>query len=362
MLAVRSLVTSVTSGVTSDLTASTPRIQATLNPEAAARLGLTDASVGQLVAQAFRGTTVGQLPIDGQQQDVILRSGPAPESIEAVRALPLPTVAGPVRLDSVATVSQVDSPVRIKRIDGQRTATVSATATGRNVGAITTQLRSRLAALALPAGATYAIGGVSAQQQDAFADLGLALLAAIVIVFMILMGTFRSVAHTLILLVSVPFAATGALILLLLTGTPLGVPALIGVLMLVGIVVTNAIVLLDLINQYRARGMGVREAVMAGGRHRLRPILMTALATICALVPMALGITGSGGFISRPLAIVVIGGLVSSTLLTLVLVPTLYTMVENTKARWRARRERHRIPPAGDAGAPRREVLEPVAD
>ena len=115
-------------------------------------------------------------------------------------------------------------------------------------------------------------------------------------------------------------------------------PALIGVLMLVGIVVTNAIVLLDLINQYRAQGMAVREAVVEGGRRRLRPILMTAVATIFALLPMALGFTGEGGFISQPLAVVVIGGLLSSTLLTLILVPTLYTMVERTKESLRERR------------------------
>src|SRR6185369_2319013 len=104
-------------------------------------------------------------------------------------------------------------------------------------------------------------------------------------------------------------------------------------------VVTNAIVLMDLINQYRESGMPVLEAVIEGGRHRLRPILMTAVATICALAPMAIGLTGEGGFISQPLAIVVIGGLVSSTLLTLVLVPTLYTMVEGVKERRRLKRE-----------------------
>ena len=158
------------------------------------------------------------------------------------------------------------------------------------------------------------------------------MLAAIAIVFIIMVATFRSLLQPLLLLISIPFAATGAIALLLATGTPLGVPALIGVLMLVGIVVTNAIVLMDLINHYRQAGLGVQEAVVEGGRHRLRPILMTAIATIFALLPMALGLTGEGGFISQPLAIVVIGGLVSSTLLTLVLVPTLYTMVGEHQA------------------------------
>ena len=187
------------------------------------------------------------------------------------------------------------------------------------------------------------MGGASAEQAEAFGDLGLAVLAAIAIVFVIMVATFRSLIQPLILLVSIPFAATGAIALLLGTNTPLGVPALIGILMLVGIVVTNAIVLMDLINQYRDQGMGVQEAVIEGGRRRLRPILMTAIATIFALLPMALGLTGQGGFISQPLAVVVIGGLISSTLLTLVLVPTLYTMVENTKERFRRRR--------GSAGA-----------
>ena len=143
-------------------------------------------------------------------------------------------------------------------------------------------------------------------------------------------------------MVSVPFAATGVVLALLLTGTPLGVSALIGTLMLVGIVVTNAIVLLDLVRQYRDGGMGTQEAVIEGGRRRLRPILMTALATVGALVPMAAGLTASSGFVSQPLAIVVIGGLTSSTVLTLVIVPVLYTIVEDTKDRLKKRRDRRR--------------------
>jgi HAE1 family hydrophobic/amphiphilic exporter-1 len=136
----------------------------------------------------------------------------------------------------------------------------------------------------------------------------------------------------------VPFAATGALALLLITGTALGIPAMIGLLMLIGIVVTNAIVLIDLINQYRESGAGISDSIVNGARLRLRPIVMTALATIFALLPMGLGVTGGGIFISKPLAIVVIGGLVSSTILTLILVPVLYDLVERTRERVRLRR------------------------
>ena len=196
----------------------------------------------------------------------------------------------------------------------------------------------------LPAGAEVTVGGVAADQASAFSDLGLALVLAIAIVFIVLVATFNSLAQPLILLVSIPFAATGAIVGLLVTGTPLGVPALIGMLMLVGIVVSNAIVLIDLINQYRARGRDLEEAVTEGARKRLRPIIMTAAATIFALIPMAAGLTGSGGFISQPLAVVVIGGLVSSTLLTLVVVPVLYVLGQRSAQKRAGRRARHQGP------------------
>jgi len=341
--------------VTTSQTESAPRIEVTVDRAAAARSGLSEAAIGQLVAQSFRGSPLGQVTIDGRALNVVLRLGAAPAGIEALRAMSLPTATGLIRLDDVADIAEVHRPVQVTRIDGSPSITVSGTATGSNIGATTEDLTKRIDALDLPDGATYTIGGVSADQQEAFADLGLAVLAAIAIVFLIMVATFRSLLQPLILLVSVPFAATGAIGLLLVTGTPLGVPALIGVLMLVGIVVTNAIVLMDLINQYREQGMGIQEAVVEGGRRRLRPILMTAIATIFALIPMALGLTGEGGFISRPLAVVVIGGLLSSTLLTLILVPTLYTMAENTKQRLRDRRERRRAArttPAAPAADP----------
>ncbi|MEH1013884.1 efflux RND transporter permease subunit [Micromonospora sp. CPCC 206060] len=337
--------------VSSSLAERVPRVDVVVDRGAAARAGLSEAAIGQLVAQAFRGSPLGQVSLDGEQQNVVLRFGGKPPLTAAeLRALRV----GPVTLDAVADIRQVDGPIAVTRIDGERSVTVTGTATGSNLGATTQELEKRLAEIDVP-GATFTVGGVSAEQREAFADLGLAVLAAIAIVFVIMVATFRSLIQPLILLVSIPFAATGAIGLLLLTGTALGVPALIGVLMLVGIVVTNAIVLMDLINQYRAQGMGVREAVIEGGRRRLRPILMTAIATIFALLPMAFGLTGEGGFISQPLAIVVIGGLLSSTLLTLVLVPTLYTMVENTKERFRRRFGRPDgaapVPADGDSAA-----------
>ncbi|MFJ9788462.1 efflux RND transporter permease subunit [Streptomyces globosus] len=320
--------------VQSDLSQSVPRISVTATPKAA-EAGLNQASLGAVVAQAVRGTPAGKAVLDGTERDIVIKSAQPATTLAELRALPL----GPgVRLGDVAEVKEVPGPVSMTRIDGARAATVTAKPVGDNTGAIGAELQTRIAALKLPEGATASIGGVSEDQSEAFGQLGLAMLAAIAIVFMLLVATFRSLVQPLILLVSIPFAATGALGLLLVTGTPLGVPAMIGMLMLIGIVVTNAIVLIDLVNQYRAQGLGVVEAVVEGGRHRLRPILMTALATVFALLPMALGVTGEGGFISQPLAVVVIGGLVSSTVLTLLLVPTLYTMVELRRERRGAKR------------------------
>ncbi|MEU2153763.1 efflux RND transporter permease subunit [Streptomyces sp. NPDC019396] len=319
--------------VQSDLSQSVPRISVKGTAKAA-DAGFNDTTLGFAVAQAVRGTPATKAILDDSERDVVITSAKPATTMAELKKLPL----GPVKLGDIAEVKLVPGPVSMTRIDGARAATIKAKPTDDNTGAVGNALQQKIDGLDLPEGATVSIGGVSEDQAEANAQLGLAMLAAIAIVFMLLVATFRSLIQPLILLVSIPFAATGAIGLLVATGTPMGVPAMIGMLMLIGIVVTNAIVLIDLINQYRAQGLGVVEAVIEGGRHRLRPILMTALATIFALLPMALGVTGEGGFIAQPLAVVVIGGLVTSTMLTLLLVPTLYAMVELRKERRRAKR------------------------
>lgn len=254
--------------------------------------------------------------------------------------------ARPIQVEDVAKVSQVLAPTTVTQIDGAESVTITATPAAGDLGALTTTIQQRLDGLTdLPTGVTATLGGAAQDQEDAFNQLGLAMLAAILLVFVIMVATFHSLKQPLILLVSIPFAATGAIAALLVTDTPLGVPAMVGVLMLIGIVVTNAIVLIDLINQYRAKGEDLQTAVVDGARLRLRPIIMTAAATVFALIPMGLGLTGGGAFISKPLAVVVIGGLVSSTVLTLLLVPVLYTLVER-------RGERRRLTAAGTTAGP----------
>ena len=243
-----------------------------------------------------------------------------------------------IPLSAIATVEEELTAPTITRADGERQVTLTVTPKDGALTAAGRAIDKAIADTDLPDGVTFEQGGASAQQDEAFGQLGLAMLGAIVLVLLVMVATFRSFRGPLVLLISIPFAATGAILGLLLTGTPLGLPALIGLLMLIGIVVTNAIVLMDLVNRLRGAGASLDEAVEHGTRLRLRPILMTAAATVFALVPMSLGLTGGGVFISKPLAIVVIGGLVSSTLLTLVLVPVLYMLVERSRDRRLAKR------------------------
>ena len=159
------------------------------------------------------------------------------------------------------------------------------------------------------------------------------MLAAVLLIYVVLVWLFKSLLQPLILMMSIPFAATGVIGVLWITGTPLGLSSLVGLLMLIGIVVTNAIVLVDLINQYRRRGMDVEDAILRGGQNRVRPIIMTAAATIMAMIPPALSLSGQSSFVSAPMAVAVIGGLVASTLITLVIIPVLYSLLESRRKR-----------------------------
>ncbi|MDF1477552.1 efflux RND transporter permease subunit [Leifsonia sp. H3M29-4] len=328
----------VVAEATSNLADDQPYIAVQVDRAAAAERGLSELAVGGIVTAAMNPSAVGEVVIDEKTLSIYIVNSSAPVTIQELRDFVIPTATGPVPLSELATVEQVNGPASFVTIKGVRSATVSVTPNSDDVGTASAQVQAALDGADLPAGATAELGGVTAQQSDAFQQLGLALLVAILIVYVVMVATFKSLRQPLLLLVSVPFAATGAILLQVISGIPLGVASLIGVLMLIGIVVTNAIVLVDLINQYREKGMTVGEAVVQGASRRLRPILMTAAATIFALLPLGLGLTGHGGFISQPLAIIVIGGLVSSTLLTLVVLPTLYALVEGASERRAAKR------------------------
>jgi hydrophobic/amphiphilic exporter-1 (mainly G- bacteria), HAE1 family len=320
----------------SNLVVSKPQYQLVPTDKLAAS-GLNIQTLAALVAQSVNGqvATQANLPQGTMIVRVELPPGTA-DTAASLASLPVATAFGIVPLSTIATIQEVTGPQTVNRVNGALDATITGIITANDTRAVQTSVTNALNGVQLPAGTSLSTGGVFAQLSTVLTQFALALLAAIGLVYLIMVATFRSLLKPLVLLVAIPFAATGAIIALVVTNTSLSLPGLIGILMLTGIVVTNAIVLLDLIEQYRDRGLSLHDAIIEGGRHRLRPILMTAFATMLALVPLAV-IGGGGGiggaFISRPLAIVVIGGLFTSTVLTLVLVPVLYSLVSRFASR-----------------------------
>jgi HAE1 family hydrophobic/amphiphilic exporter-1 len=310
----------------SNLAASKPQYEL-IPTDKLGQSGLTLQQLALIVAQQINGTVATQatLPQGRVNVRVQLPAGTA-DNAAALARMPIPTALGVVPLSSLATLQKVAGPQAVSRTDGDRTASITGTITSDNTQKVQADVTSALAGLSLPVGSSTSTGGVFAQLSSLLTQFEVAILAAIVLVYLIMVATFRSLLKPLVLLVSIPFAASGAIVALVVTRTSLSLPGMIGLLMLIGIVVTNAIVLLDLVEQYRDRGLGLQDALIEGGRHRLRPILMTAFATMLALAPLAVSGNSGGAFISAPLAIVVIGGLFTSTVLTLVLVPVLYSI------------------------------------
>jgi HAE1 family hydrophobic/amphiphilic exporter-1 len=323
--------------VTSNLSEGRPSATIVVDQAKAAAAGVSPAALSQYTTLVFNGyplgtvpTAIGTLPAQVTVGEITVP--PLPGAVSAMlMQLPVAGTSGMVPLGQIAKVVEVKAPVQVTHVDGARTASVTATPVSNNIGAASSAVTKALDGVKLPQGASWELAGATQMTNDVFRTLGVAMVIAILLVYIIMVATFRSLLNPLILLVSIPFAAVGAVLALIITGTSLGMPSMIGLLMLIGIVVTNAIVLLDLVEQFRRRGMDAREAVIEGGRRRLRPILMTAVATILALIPMALGIGGKGGFLSTPLAVVVIGGLFTSTFLTLILVPVLYLAVDRLR-------------------------------
>lgn len=323
----------------SDLVRAAPEIQVLVDPNKAFLLGLTTAQVGADLRAALTGSPVGRIELEGApvQVDLRLDAGDL-DSAEAIRALPVGlSVRAP--LGTIATVEEVETRARVTRVGGQDAATITATIRSENTGAVSlavTKQVDQLRAAGTLEGVEVSIGGVTRQQNQAFAGLFAAMAVAVLLVYVVMVLVFNSLVDPLVIMFSLPLATIGAFPALALTGRPIGISALIGFLMLIGIVVTNAIVLLDLVEQLRHKGMTTDRALIQAGRTRVRPILMTAVATIIALAPLALGFN-QGSIIAAELGTVVIGGLISSTLLTLIVVPVIYSLVDGAKVGVRRR-------------------------
>jgi hydrophobic/amphiphilic exporter-1 (mainly G- bacteria), HAE1 family len=327
----------------SDLVTATPEIQVTVDPTKAFSVGLTAAQVANEVRTALVSQTVTQVALEpGQPIDLVIQVDPeATTSVEQLRQLPVGTVAK-VPLEQVATVEQADVQGSITRIDQAPAASVTAEILSEDTGAVSAEVQGEIDALeeagAIPAGVSVSLAGVSQQQAEAFGGLFASMGVAVLLVYVMMVLAFNSLITPFIIMFSLPLASIGAFLALYITGRPIGVSALIGILMLIGIVVTNAIVLLDLVERLRREGRSTRQALIEGGRIRVRPILMTAIATILALLPLAAGLN-QGSIIAAELGTVVIGGLFSSTFLTLLVVPAVYFLVDGVKARfarWRS--------------------------
>ena len=298
-----------------------------VDPAKAARIGLSTREVGLQLSQYLVGETVTRITIDGAVTDVVLSGNRG--SANGIGALESLTITGPIGsapLGELAEVVVSEGPVTISRTDGLRSATITGDIVAEDTQAVGRLVDEKVATAPLPPGVSVSSGGIFGDIEEGFQAIFLSMGIGIVLVYLVMVASLGSLRNPFIIVTTLPFALIGAFAALVITGRTLGLPAMMGILLLIGIVVTNAIVLIAFVEQLREKGMGVYDALINGGRVRLRPILMTALTTSFALLPLAVASSGEGGIISAELATVVIGGLMSSTALTLVVVPVVYSI------------------------------------
>jgi hydrophobic/amphiphilic exporter-1 (mainly G- bacteria), HAE1 family len=301
----------------------------------AAELGLGSADVARAIETYLNGRIATQYRDAGDEFDLRVQlNREQSNDLRQLEELPLVTPTGEqVPLHAIARIEPRVGPSSISRIDQQRVLRVSAWPTGRPLGEIARDLERELAKVPVPEGFAMSVEGETTEQNATFRNLYVGIWLSLFLVFAVMAVQFESLKQPLIIMVSVPFALTGVVVSLLLTGTTLNMYSLLGAIVLVGIVVNNAIVLLDATNRLRSHsGLSVRDALITAGQRRLRPILMTTLTTLLGLVPLAMGM-GEGGEMQSPMARAIVGGLFTSTIVTLVLVPAIYYLVERRRDR-----------------------------
>ena len=325
--------------VNTSLEAGRPELQIVLDRDRISALGLTTSQVTNAVSTYIKGTRASLFRDRGEEYEILVRLDRRyRENTEILKNLFVTSPRGDqIPLSSIARIRRSISPTTILRRDQQRVVNISVTAQGRSLGEVTQQVEARLEEIEIPSDFSYEIGGSAQDMRTSFKWLALAFFGAAFIVYMVMASLYESLMAPFIIFLTIPLAVIGVIGILFLTGTSLSVVAFIGVIMLAGIVVNNSIVLVDYINQLRGKGHDIREAVVEGGRTRLRPILMTALTTILALTPLGLGL-GSGGEIWAPMARSVIGGLIASTFLTLLVIPVIYSYLAPKKIMGDARK------------------------
>jgi HAE1 family hydrophobic/amphiphilic exporter-1 len=301
-----------------------------IDRQKAADMKLTVSKIANVLQTILSGTRAGYYRQAGDEYAILVKLRDA-EQMDLRDILDLTIINSdgePVVLRNVVTVGPRSGPVLIERKDQERITSVSADVSGRDMGSVLSDIRKLLRSVPVPADFTIAFGGDYEEQQKSFRELLFSCILALVLVYMVMACQYESLRDPFVVMFSVPLAAIGVILMLFFTGTTFNIQSFIGCIMLGGIVVNNAILLVDHTNLLRRRdSMPIRDAIEEAGRRRLRPILMTALTTIIGLVPLAIGL-GEGGEAQAPLARAVIGGLLSSTLITLVFVPVVYSIFE----------------------------------
>lgn len=319
-----------------------PQYQIEFDREKLALNGLNVATAASFIRNRMNGMTASLFREDGEEYKIKVRYDRAHrQSIEDIENIMIYNQSGKaIRLNEVAKVVEKFSPPSIERQDRERIVKVSATLYGETLDKATKNLQSKIDKMQIPSNIGVQIGGTLEEQQESFADMGLLAALIIMLVYFVMAAQFESLRYPFIIMFSIPFALTGVLIALFITGGTINMMSAIGSIMLIGIVVKNGIVLVDYINLNRERGMGITSAVINGGKSRLRPVLMTTATTVLGMIPMAIGF-GEGAELWQPMGVVIVGGLTVSTLITLILIPTLYCVFASREVK--TYRNKHRI-------------------
>lgn len=340
-----------TTNVDTSLRTGKTEVQVRLDRTRLAEFGLSTAEIGAQLRTNIEGAPVTQYRVGGDEFDMTVRAQPADrDALEKLGEMRVGAVNGTsIRLSDVAQLELRRGPVTIDRLNRQRLVNVTAGLSGRPLGAVVSEVQTTLRTLTIPPAYGVRFGGEAEFQQETFRDMLFALALGMLLVYMTIAAQFESLRNPLAIMVSVPLAGIGVFLILLVTRTTVNLMSLLGIIMLAGIVVNNAILLIEFTTRLRARGLPRREALLQAGHTRLRPILMTALVSIMGGLPVALGLGASGAEWRRPLGIAVLGGMLTSTVLTLFVIPVMYTLLEDLMLRVRGRQ-------AAPAGA-----MQPVA-
>ena len=315
--------------VKSNIQTGNPEVQIIYDRKLLAKYGLNIFEVASIVRNKVKGEVASRFKEEDKRIDILVRINESDkESIDDLKRLVVnPGNPIPIHLASVASVKIGEGPSEIRRVDQQRVALITANTIGIDLGTAMMSISDALDEINWPRGFSYALSGQNKEMETSLNSLIFALILALFLVYVVMASQFESLIHPFVIMFTIPLALIGVVMILWLLSIPVSVVVFLGLIMLAGIVVNNAIVLVDYINHLRAKGMNKIDAIVTAGSVRLRPILMTTATTVLGLLPMALGL-GEGAEIRTPMAVTVVAGLISSTVLTLLVIPTVYAIVD----------------------------------